>query len=68
MYEYGESFKYVRHLQEYGRFHFYSRCVRFLTVTRSQVLGAHGISGHLAKHRNPILHAVCESLNQFYIF
>ena len=27
MYEYGVSFKSVRHLQEYGRFHFYSRYV-----------------------------------------
>ena len=39
-------------------------------------MGAHGLSGHSAKRRNPILHAVSpvsqnlyvESLNQFYIF
>ena len=39
-------------------------------------MGAHGLSGHLAKRRNPILLAVSpvsqnlyvESLNQFYIF
>ena len=39
-------------------------------------MGAHGLSGHSTKRRNPILHAVSpvsqnlyvESLNQFYIF
>ena len=75
MYEYGVSFKSVRHLQEYGRFHFYSRYVIVFKQWR-EVLGAHGLSGHSAKRRNPILHAVSpvsqnlyvESLNQFYIF
>ena len=75
MYEYGVSFKSVRHLQEYGRFHFYSR---YVIVFKQwwEVLGAHGLSGHSAKRRNPILHAVSpvsqnlyiESLNEFYIF
>ena len=75
MYEYGVSFKSVRHLQEYGRFHFYSRYVIVFEQWR-EVLGTHGLSGHSAKRRNPILQAVSpvsqnlyvESLNQFYIF
>ena len=75
MYEYGVSFKSVRHLQGYGRFHFYSRYVIVFKHWR-EVLGAHGLSGHLAKRRNPILLAVSpvsqnlyvESLNQIYIF
>ena len=41
-----------------------------------EVLDAHALSGHSAKHQNPILHAVSpvsqnlpvESLNQYYIF
>ena len=75
MYEYGVSFKSVRHLQEYGRFHFCSRYVIVFLQWR-EVLGAHGLSGHSAKRRNPILHGVSpvsqnlyvKSLNQFYIF
>ena len=75
MYEYGVSFKSVRYLQEYGRFHFYSRYVIVFKQWR-EVLGAHGLSGHSAKRRNPFLHAVSpvsqnlyvESLNQFHIF
>ena len=75
MYEYGVSFKSVRHLQEYGRFNFYPRYVIVFSQWR-EVLGAHGLSGHSAKRRNPILHAVSpvsqnlyvESLNEFYIF
>ena len=75
MYEYGVSFKSVRHLQEYGSFLFYSRYVIVFKQWR-EVLGAHGLSGHSAKCRNPILHGVSpvsqnlyvESLNQFYIF
>ena len=36
VYEYGVSFESVRHLQEYCRDHFYSRCVTvFLTMTTS---------------------------------
>ena len=75
MYEYGVLFKSVRHLQKYGIFHF---CSRYVTVFQQwrEVLGAHGLSGHSAKRRNPILHGVSpvsqklyvESLNQFYIF
>ena len=67
MYEYGVSFKSVRHLQEYGRFHYYSKF-----FNNDKVSGAHALSGHLAKHENPIIHAVSrvsqnlslESLNQ----
>ena len=75
MYEYRVSFKSVRHLQEYGIFHFHSRYIIVFWQWR-EVLGAHGLSGHSAKCRNPILRAVSpvsqnlyvESLNQFYIF
>ena len=74
MYEYGVSFKSVRHLQGYGRFHFYSRCVKGFEQLR-EILGTHRLRGHSAKRRSPILHAVSpvsqnlslESLVQFYI-
>ena len=75
MYEYGISFKYVRYMQDYGSFHFCSRCVTF-SFTNEEVLGAHELCRHSAMCHNPILCAVSplsqnlygQSLNDFHIF
>ena len=56
MYECGVSFKSVRHLQEYGRFHFYSRYV--LVFNKDEKSWVHIVSQNLN----------VESLNQFNIF